>query len=309
MEKIQGINLFKSTQRTILTLGMFDGVHKGHKAIISKLNEIAQEKGAKSGLLTFNPHPRFVLQKDTDLRLLTLENEKEQLLNQLGLDYMIVQPFDFAFSRVSSLQFIRDYMVRQLNLEVLIIGHDHHFGRNREGNYEQLNELAELYGFQVMQLEAILETDNPVSSTKIRNALLNGDLEYAQQALEYHYFIQGEVIHGDGIGKKLGFPTINIKVADKKLIPKDGVYGVKVSFDNQSHYGLMSIGDRPTFNGTDTRLEVFILDFFGNLYTKMVKIEFLYYIREQYKFDSNEALIEAIKKDEAEFRNYIKLHL
>ncbi|MXV39075.1 bifunctional riboflavin kinase/FAD synthetase [Flavobacteriaceae bacterium Ap0902] len=306
MKKILNISLFSDQKKTVLTLGMFDGVHKGHRAIIRRLNDIAAEKGAKSGLLTFDPHPRFVLQKDSDLKLLTLEHEKEQILDGLGLDYMIVQPFDFEFSRISSLAFVRDYLVKKLNVEVLVIGHDHHFGRNREGNFEKLSELAELYDFQLLQLDAIKEVDKPVSSTKIRNALFNGDLAYANDALGYNYFMSGTVIKGDGIGRKLGFPTINLKVAEDKLVPKDGVYGVKVKFNKHSYLGLMSIGDRPTFEGKDKRLEVFILNFEGNLYTEDVTIEFLYYIREQKKFAEVEGLIDAMHRDETEFNHWLE---
>lgn len=305
MRILNNIEELQDSQKTILTLGMFDGVHKGHQQIIAYLNQLAEEKNDQSCLLTFSPHPRLVLQKDSDLKMLTMQEEKIALLEKFGLDLLFVQPFDFAFSRNSSLEFVRDFLVNKLHVDILVIGHDHHFGRNREGNFDQLQELAELYNFEVIQLEAIIENEKPISSTKIRNALLDGDLAYANEALGYNYQIQGKVVHGDGIGKTLGFPTVNLSVPDLKLIPKDGVYGVEVELGNQSFFGLLNIGNRPTVDGTQHRVEVFILDFDGDLYDKMLTVKLLTRIRDEQKFENKEALVTQIRNDETAFRTFL----
>lgn len=305
MEVLKNIDKIGAGQKTILTLGMFDGVHKGHQKIIQYLNTLAQETGSKSCLLTFSPHPRLVLQKDTDLKLLTLEDEKIDLLERFGLDILYVQPFDFDFSRKTSVEFVRDFLVNKLNVSTLIIGHDHQFGRNREGNFEQLQELADLYDFQVIQLEAIIANEKPISSTKVRNALLDGDIIYANQALGYNYRIQGKVIHGDGIGKTLGFPTINLAVPEIKLLPKKGVYGVSLQIDGINCFGLLNIGNRPTFEGEDNRVEVWILDFEGDLYNAYIQLDILTRIRDEQKFNDKTELIAQIQKDEQIFRTFL----
>ena len=306
MDVIPHIQTIPENQRTILTLGMFDGVHKGHQKIIRYLNEITKDTNAKSCLLTFWPHPRLVLHQDYDLKLLTLHDEKIRLLERFNLDLLYVQPFDHDFSRMSSIEFVRDFLVGQLNVHTLIIGYDHRFGRNREGSFELLEELSDLYQFNVVQLEAILEGDRPISSTKIRNALLEGNLTYANDALGYAYSIRGKVIHGDGIGKTLGFPTINLEVDKLKLLPKDGVYGVQLEIDHKNYYGLMNIGFRPTIDNIQHRVEVFILDFSGDLYEEEIRVELISRIRDERKFESKNHLVAQIKKDEAEFRDTIK---
>lgn len=288
-------------EKLVLTIGMFDGVHQGHQQIITQLNHEAERVGGKSALLSFNPHPRLVLQQNTDLKLLTLLEEKEELLKKYGLKKFIVQNFDIKFSRLSSVEFVRDFLVNKLKVHTLIIGHDHHFGRNREGDFNQLKELSELYGFCVKQLEAIEARSKPISSTKIRNALLNSDLEYANKALGYNYFMKGKIVSGDGIGRKIGFPTANIEVGKYKLIPKSGVYGVEVYIDGQKYFGVMNIGNRPTVEGKEKRLEVHIFELDDNLYQKEIKVTFIKFLRNEMKFGSLEALKVQISKDINEF--------
>ena len=306
MQIITDLSQLPDNQKTILTIGMFDGVHRGHQQIIQFLNQLANNTSLQSCLLTFWPHPRMVLQQDSDLALLTTQEEKVQLLEQFGLNNLYIQNFDIEFSRLSSTAFVRDFLVKKLNLNTLVIGHDHHFGRNREGNFDALQELSDLYGFSVMQLEAIQENSLPISSTKIRNALHNGDLAYTNEALGYEYLITGKVEYGDGIGKTLGFPTINLNIEANKLLPKDGVYGVGIELNKVKHYGLLNIGYRPTFNGNSHRAEVYILDYNNDLYGQKVQLHLMVRIRDESSFDSRENLVQQINIDEQNFRNYLE---
>lgn len=300
-----GIQEINDNRNSILTLGMFDGVHKGHQKIISRLNKIAAQKNGQSTLLSFSPHPRLVLQKDSDLKLLTLQEEKIAKLEQFGLENLVIHPFDIDFSRKTSLQFVRDYLVNTMGLHTLVIGHDHHFGRNREGNFEQLSEYAALYHFELLQLEAILGNEQPISSTKIRNALLSGDLAYAHQTLGYHYTLCGKVIHGDGIGKTIGSPTANLQVHPLKLIPKNGVYAVKTKIEQQTYWGLMNIGTRPTLADNQKRIEVYLIDFCGDLYQQEICVELRFRLRDELKFENIEALKKQIQKDEKQLRSFL----
>ena len=307
MKIIHGIEEISKSERLILTIGMFDGVHKGHQTIIEKLNEIAFKENGNSALLTFSPHPRKVLQSDDSFKLLTTLDEKIELLKDYNLDYLIIQPFDFEFSRISPLNFVRYTLVNQLNIHTLILGHDHHFGRNRAGDFSQLQELAELYHFKALQLSAILEDEKPISSTKIREALSEGNIPYANEALNHPYGISGEVIHGDKIGRTLGFPTINLKVDSDKLIPKDGVYGVNLKIDNKTFTGLMNIGFRPTIEGKNQRIEIYVLDFNHNLYGEKVSLNILCRIRDEQKFENLDCLKNQIEKDIQYFKEFLTL--
>ncbi|MGV4529065.1 bifunctional riboflavin kinase/FAD synthetase [Ornithobacterium rhinotracheale] len=303
MKIVEGIQPIAESEKLVLTIGMFDGVHKGHQSIINQLNKRAKAVNGHSALLTLNPHPRHVLQSDSDFKLLSPIDEKIQLLKKYNLDYLIIQPFDFEFSRTSSLDFVRESLVKQLNIHTLIIGHDHQFGRNRAGDFHQLQELSLLYNFELSQLKAIKENENPISSTMVRNALAEGNIAYATQALGRSYSLEGKVIHGDKIGRTLGFPTVNLSINDEKLIPKNGVYGVNVWIDGQKFQGLMNVGIRPTIEGKNQRIEVFIFDFEDNLYEKTLKVEILNRIRDEQKFDSLEDLKDQIAKDVLFFKN------
>ncbi len=298
---------FTPTQKTIVTIGTFDGVHIGHQKIIEKLVHEAKSSGKKSVLLTFFPHPRMVLQKDVSIKLINTIDERAQHLEKLGLDYLIIHPFSKEFSRLTALDFVRDVLVNRLNISKLIIGYDHHFGKNREGNIEQLTEYSHLYDFTVEEIPAQDIDEVSVSSTKIRKALANGQLKTANNYLGYSFSLTGKVVNGKQLGGKIGFPTANIDVFEEyKLIPKTGVYVVKSTINNASVYGMMNIGNRPTVDGEYQTIEVHFFDFNQNLYNKELTIELLYFLRDEQKFDSVPDLISQLKKDKETSLNYLK---
>lgn len=298
MNVYQSVEEIKPIKRPVLTLGMFDGVHIGHQSILKQLNTIAKEIDGESVLITFNPHPRMVLQPNCDLKFLTTLEEKETVLHQFGLKHLIIQAFTKDFSQVTSVEFVKNLLVDQIKIDTLVIGYDHHFGKNREGNFEQLQVLSKEYGFNLIQLQAVEENDIAVSSTKVRNALLNGNIAYANKALNYQYPLSGEVVHGDKIGRTLGFPTANLQVDPNKLIPKDGVYAVDVFVDNKKYLGLLSIGFRETVtNSREHRVEVNILNFDQEIYGEIIRLEFLGHLRDEKKFDSLDDLIIAMNQD------------
>ena len=290
-------------------MGTFDGVHKGHKVIIDRLRQIASRFNGESVVLTFYPHPRMVLQPDNDMRLLTTIAEKKVLLEKAGIDHLIIHPFDKKFSRLSSIEFVRDILVNQIGTKKLVIGYDHHFGRNREGSFEHLSEFGPIYGFDVEEIPAQEVDEVNVSSTKIRRALNHGEIEIAKAYLGYSYFLHGKVVHGDKLGRKLGFPTANIEVDNSyKLIPANGIYSVMVERKGQEFPGMANIGTRPTITGSNglLKLEVNLFDFSDDLYDEELKVTFLEYIREEKKFDSTEELIEAMKEDEKRVRSFFE---
>ena len=298
---------FTPTQKTIVTIGTFDGVHIGHQKIIEKLVHEAKSSGKKSVLLTFFPHPRMVLQKDVSIKLINTIDERAQHLEKLGLDYLIIHPFSKEFSRLTALDFVRDILVNRLNISKLIIGYDHHFGKNREGNIEQLTEYSHLYDFTVEEIPAQDIDEVSVSSTKIRKALANGQLKTANNYLGYSFSLTGKVVNGKQLGGKIGFPTANIDVSEEyKLIPKTGVYVVKSTIHNASVYGMMNIGNRPTVDGEYQTIEVHFFDFDQNLYNKELTIELLYFLRDEQKFNSVPDLISQLKKDKETSLNYLK---
>ena len=300
MEIYRSIQDIKAIPNPVLTLGMYDGVHIGHQTIINQLNQIAEEVGGESVLLTFDPHPRMVLQPNCDLKFIYTLDEKEDALNRLGLDHLIIHPFTKEFSQLSSLEFVRDLLVNQINIHTLVIGYDHHFGKNREGNYEQLEILSKEYGFNLVQIEAVDCNDVAVSSTKVRKALAEGNIDYVNQALGFPYPLSGEVVHGDKLGRTLGFPTANLKVDDLKIVPSHGVYSVNVFVDEQKYLGLLSIGIRATVtNSQELRVEANILDFNQDIYGKTIRLEFLDKIRDEKKFNGLDELIEAMNQDKA----------
>lgn len=307
METVHSIFDFTPTQKTYVTIGTFDGVHIGHQEIIKDLIVQAKSDKKKSVLLTFFPHPRMVLQKEASIKLINTIEEKKLLLEKLGLDYLIIHPFSRDFSRLTALEFVRDILVNQLDTSKLIIGYDHHFGKNREGNIEQLTEYSQLYDFTVQEIPAQDIDSVSVSSTKIRKALLSGELKTANKYLGYPFSIKGKVVSGEKLGSKLGFPTANIKIDESyKLIPKTGVYIVKSVLDNIEFYGMMNIGNRPTVNGAKQTIEVHFFNFNDNLYDKSIKVELLYFIRNEEKFESIESLKNQIIQDKITSLNYIE---
>jgi riboflavin kinase/FMN adenylyltransferase len=298
---------YNSTKPSVVTIGTFDGVHIGHTKIINQLITISLKNNLTSILLSFFPHPKMVLQNDNELKLINTIQEKEGLLNSLNLDYLIIKEFTKDFSRLSALEFVRDILVNKLNAKHIIIGYDHHFGRNRTANIEQLKEFGELYDFKVTEILAQDIDDIAISSTKIRKALINGEIKLANKFLGYNFFFNGDVVHGNNIGKTISFPTANIKVDQPyKLIPKNGVYIVKTIIDNQTTFGMMNIGYNPTFNGKQKSIEIHFLNFNKNIYHKILTIEMIMRIRNEIKFNSVEDLKKQLEQDKLSTLNYIK---
>ncbi len=307
MKVVNDIANFSTNEKTFVTIGTFDGVHFGHQKILEKLVSEAKNAGKKSVLLTFFPHPRMVLQKDATIELINTIDERAKLLEKTGLDYLIIHPFSKKFSRTTALEFVRDILVNTFNISKLIIGYDHHFGKNREGNIEQLTEYSHLYDFTVEEIPAQDIDDVSVSSTKIRRALHAGNLKTANNYLGYNFLLNGKVVNGKKLGGKIGFPTANLDVKETyKLIPKTGVYVVKSTIDSKTIFGMMNIGNRPTVNGNHQTIEVHFFDFNDNLYDKNLTIELIYFLRDEHKFDSIDHLILQLKKDEETARVYIK---
>ncbi len=310
MNTIQNIANFSTSEKTYVTIGTFDGVHFGHQKIIEKLVLEAKKANRKSVLLTFFPHPRMVLQKDNSLELINTIEERANLLEITGLDYLIIHPFSIAFSRMSALAFVRDILVNQLHISKLIIGYDHHFGKNREGNIVQLTEYSHLYDFKVEEIPAQDIDAVSVSSTKIRNALAEGSLKTANSYLGYNFMLSGTVVNGKQLGGKIGYPTANINVKETyKLIPKTGVYVVLSKIQERNVYGMMNIGNRPTINGNHQTIEVHFFDFNADLYGQNLQIELLYFLRDEEKFDTIESLIIQLKKDEQTARAFVTKNL
>ena len=298
---------YNSTKPSVITIGTFDGVHIGHKKIINQLTSISSKNNLISILLSFFPHPKMVLQNDKELKLINTIQEKEGLLNSLNLDYFIIKEFTKEFSRLSALEFVRDILVNKLNAKHIIIGYDHHFGRNRTANIEQLKEFGELYDFKVTEILAQDIDDIAISSTKIRKALINGEITLANKFLGYNFFFSGNVVHGNNIGKTISFPTANIKIdAPYKLVPKNGVYIVKTTIDNQITYGMMNIGYNPTFNGKQKSIEIHFINFNKNIYDKTLTIEMILRIRNEIKFNTVDDLKKQLEQDKLSTLNYIK---
>ena len=298
---------FKSNNKaSAVTIGTFDGLHLGHKKILSRLVNLSKKNNLASVVFTLFPHPRLILQKDHSLKLLNTIDERINLLESCGIDYLVIEPFSKKFSRLTALDFVREILTNNLHTKLLVVGYDHRFGRNREGDFEQLQELSSLYNYQLKKISK-QDIDNvAISSTKIRNALANGDMQTANTYLGYSYFLTGKVVKGQGVGKTLNFPTVNLYIKENyKLIPKRGVYIVKTKIKKQVVYGVMNIGYRPTLKGKHQTIETFLLDFDGNLYNEKLKIELIFRLRDEMKFDSIMSLKNQIKKDELNARKYI----
>jgi riboflavin kinase/FMN adenylyltransferase len=292
---------------SIITIGTFDGVHIGHKKIIDQLTSISSEQQLTSILLSFFPHPKMVLQNDSELKLINTITEKEELLNNLGLDYLVIKEFTKDFSRLSALEFVRDILVNKLNAKHIIIGYDHHFGRNRTANIEQLKEFGLLYDFKVTEILAQDINDISISSTKIRQALIKGEIQLANKFLGYDFFFNGNVVHGNSIGKTISFPTANIEVDEPyKLVPKNGVYIVKTIINKKLIFGMMNIGVNPTFDGTKQSIEIHFLNFNKNIYNKNLTIYMISRIRDEKKFNSVEDLKKQLELDKVSTLSYIE---
>jgi len=292
------IHDFKSTKKTILTLGTFDGVHVGHQKIIQKLIQNASDYNCESLILTFFPHPRMVLQEGSDIKLLNTIDEKTVLLKKMGLDNLIIHPFDKEFSRLTAEEFVKTILVDALHIQKIIIGYDHRFGRNRLANIDDLILYGKQYNFEVEQISAQEIDSVSISSTKIRNAILDGNIALANEYLGYKYVINGMVINGNQLGRTIGFPTANLKIEENyKLIPKNGVYIVKSTINQKTVFGVMNIGTNPTVNGEELSIEVHFIDFDADLYNSKIEISVLERIRDEQKFDSIELLKNQIQED------------
>jgi len=295
-----------NNKKSVVTIGTFDGVHIGHKKTLERIIFNAKKLNCESVVLTFFPHPRMVLQDDYVVQLLNTANEKKILLEKTGIDNLIIHPFSQEFSRLTAKEFVKEILVNQLNIRKIIIGYDHSFGRNRSANINDLIEFGKEYGFEVEQISAQEINDNAVSSTKIRNAILEGNINLANNYLGYNYFFSGVVVKGKQLGRTIGFPTANIKInEDYKLIPKNGVYIVKSNYDKKIVFGLMNIGTRPTVEGTNQTIEVFFLDFDKAIYDESLTIEIIEFIRNEQKFDSLNDLKNQINEDKNFALNYI----
>ncbi|WBL25918.1 bifunctional riboflavin kinase/FAD synthetase [Zunongwangia sp. HGR-M22] len=302
-----GAHEFESEKPTVVTIGTFDGVHAGHQKIIARLVDSAKVNNLESVILTFFPHPRMVLQKESGIKLINTIFERTEILEQSGIHHLVIHPFTMQFSRLSAREFVKEILVEKLKAKKVIIGYDHRFGRNRTADINDLKAFGEEFDFEVEEITRQDIEEVAVSSTKIRNALEEGLVEKANTYLKHPFSVEGEVVRGRGLGKEFGFPTANIKVEeDYKLIPKNGVYVVRSKIDGENFFGMMSIGTNPTVGGVSKTIETYFFDLDKDLYGKIIKIDLLIRIRDEKKFDSVEELKLAMRQDQAFSNQYIK---
>ena len=298
MVTVQSIFQYDKEHYTAITIGTFDGVHIGHQKILERLITGALDSQLKSTVLTFFPHPRMVLQKDADIKLLNTIDEKIKILESLGLNYLIIHPFTKDFSRFSATEFVRDLLVNELKVKKVIIGYDHRFGRNRDANINDLIAFGTTFDFEVNEISAQEIDDVSVSSTKIRNALAAGDIKTANAYLGYNYMLTGTIIKGKGLGRQLDYPTANLYIEETyKLIPKTGAYVVQSKINGATVFGMMNIGFNPTVSGTKKSIEIHFFDFKQDLYGLQLQIDILERLRDEHKFESVTALKEQLSKD------------
>lgn len=297
MKIYNNILQFSNSKPLVVTVGTFDGVHNGHRKIIQKLKSAAQNIGGETAILTFTPHPRTVLFPDSNQVCLTTNEEKAELLSATGIDHLIVHPFNREFSLLSSDDFIHEILVKSLKTKYLVVGFDHHFGKDRQGNFTSLKETGRQAGFAVEEI-SVEESDNhKISSTRIRQSLLDGNAVMANDLLGYQYMISGTVVKGKQLGRTIGYPTANIFHEGGKLIPKDGVYAVSIVHSGQTYYGMMNIGNRPTVNGTDRSVEVNIFDFNKDIYGEKIRVHLVKRLRDEVKFNGIDALKAQLNSD------------
>lgn len=307
MKKYPSASAYKNDRQSIVTIGTFDGVHIGHKAILKRLVETAKKENLDSVVLTFFPHPRMVLQQKSDIKLINTISERTQLLENTGLEHLVIHPFTHAFSRLTALEYVRDILVNSLKAKKIIIGYDHRFGRNRNADIDDLKEFGKTYNFEVEEISAKELDDVAISSTKIRKALNEGDIDTANSYLGYHFMISGEVIKGKAIGRTIQYPTANLKLKESyKLVPKNGVYVVQSLIEGKRIFGITSIGTNPTVGGKEKTIETHFLNFNKDLYGKEITIEFLKFIRDEETFDTVEILRQEIIKDEKFAKQYLQ---
>lgn len=276
---------------------MFDGVHLGHKCIIDELKKVGSAHHLETAILTFWPHPRFVFNPNEELKLLNTLDEKTLLMEKYGINNLFLKEFDDEFRNLTGEEFVRQILIDKLNVKYLIIGYDHSFGKNKSGNFELLQKLSKELDFEVEQMEAINIHENNISSTKIRNALLAGNILEANEMLGYSYSVSGTVVHGKKLGRTIGYPTANIETENLKLLPKKGAYIVEVLVKNKQYKGMLSVGTNPTVNGEKLTVEVYILDFNGDIYDEKITVKFRDFLHEEIKFEGLEKLIERLDED------------
>ncbi|GGH13311.1 bifunctional riboflavin kinase/FAD synthetase [Mucilaginibacter phyllosphaerae] len=293
------IDEFTPVKNAVVTIGTFDGVHIGHRKIISRIKELAAATSGETVILTFFPHPRMILHpEDESLKLINTINEKAELLEQLGVDHLIITPFSRDFSNQTAEEYIRDILVNKIGTKTIVIGYDHRFGKDRQGGLQDLLALAPQYNFEVVEIPEQDINDVAISSTRIRTALMANDIRIANECLGYPFFITGKVVRGDQLGRELGYPTANIQIEENyKLIPADGIFAVKVKIAGKGYTGMAYIGHRPTVNGMTRNIEVNIFDFSSEIYNQQIRMEFLHFVRGDVKFESLEQLVVQLGKD------------
>jgi riboflavin kinase/FMN adenylyltransferase len=309
----KGIEDLGAFENSVVTIGTFDGVHMGHQKILSRLNNLAKEIAGESILFTFYPHPRMVVFPDNhNLKLIQTIDEKIDALRDFGLDNLIIYPFTKEFSRLTAFEFVRDILVEKLKVKTLVIGYDHQFGRNREGDLEFLKESAKIFDFNVEEISAEEVQEVNVSSTKIRQSLLNGEIERTNEFLGRSFQCSGVVVEGQKIGRTIGFPTANIDLNNQhKILPKDGVYAVRAEINGIFYNGMMNIGFNPTVlskESTEKKIEVHLFDFDADIYGEHMAVFLYRYIRNEKTFSNLEALKSQLKYDSKEVRNFFNLH-
>ena len=310
MEVIHNISNYRPQKPAILTIGTFDGVHFGHQKILQNLVVEAKKENLCAIVLTFFPHPRMVLQKETQLKMIDTLEEKTKLLEQLGVEVLIVQPFTMEFSRMTAIEYTRDILVNGIGISKLIIGYDHRFGQNREATVEDLKQFGMDYNFTVEEIPAQDIESIAVSSTKVRNAIDSGEIKKANQYLGRPFSLNGTIVEGDKIGREMGYPTANLEIEeDYKLKPQNGVYLVQTSLVDKKYFGMMNVGKRPTVSGKKTRIETYFFDFKGDLYGKKLRVELLEKIRDEQKFDSLDALRNQLNSDQKSCQKLIPKYL
>lgn len=291
--------------RPVITTGFFDGVHRGHTALINQLIKKAREKDGESVILSFWPHPRWITGSGKELKLLTTLEEKQERLTMLGVDHLILINFSEAFASLTAHQYIEEYLIDKIGIHHLIVGYNHHFGHNREGNYDMLKALSKRLHFTVEQIDERRLTDEDISSTSIRNAILEGSMDKAQKMLGYPYFLKGKIIKGKKIGRSIGFPTANVQLNETyKLLPANGVYAIRIIINNHTHHGMMNIGHNPTIApGNEKSVEAHIFDFNREIYEENITVEFIQRLRDEEKFPSLDALKKQLEADKQKALN------
>ena len=299
MRIFDNLKSYSSEKESILTIGTFDGVHIGHNKILKRLIQDSKKNNLSSLVMTFFPHPRMILNKSHEIKMIDTIDEKINLLEKTGLDNLIIHPFDNNFSKIRAKEFVEEILVKKLKIKEIIIGYDHKFGKDREASVEDLKKFGKDYMFTVKEIPAQEIDSIAISSTKIRDAILNGEIEKCNKFLGRNFILTGKVVYGDGLGKKIDFPTANIEIKETyKIIPKNGVYLVKTKINSNTYFGMMNIGVRPTVGGTNKSLEIHFFNFKDNIYGKNVSIEIIKKIRDEEKFSSIDQLKIQLKKDE-----------